>query len=1651
MKLFCVLRRVLVPAISYLIATASPFVSLYILAQTPAITTAPVITTIAGNGMFGYGGDGGPATSAELSLPFQIAVDSAGDIFIADSVNNRVRKTSASGIISTIAGTGTAGFSGDGGPATSAELNFPTAVAVDAAGNVYISEGENNRIRKINTSGIISTIAGTGTAGFGGDGGLATNAQLNNPVGLHLDTSGDIFVADQVNQRIRKINTSGIISTVAGVGTRGFSGDGSAATSAQLNFPNGVTVDTAGDLYIADTINNRIRKVNTSGIISTIAGDGVEGFGGDGGPATSAAINHPYEVNLDAAGNLYFADSDNNRIRKINTSGVISTIVGDGVQGFGGDSGPATSAEIYSPIGMAVDTTDNIYVSDTFNSRIREVQPIPPFPATSVGQTSSSENVYVEINQPLTISSFSVPQSEGGAQEYAVGAVAGCPMGSPLTAGTICTIPVTFKPAYSGVRGVPLIVTTTTLGEFTFGLTGIGTAAQVAVVPGVISTVAGNGSATPSGDNGPATLAGIPIPEGVARDYAGNTYIATGVGTNPQVRKVDPSGRITTFAGTGASCPGGTNPCGDGGPATSATFVAVEIVAEDSAGNVYISDTFGSKIRKVDGNGIITTVAGNGTNCANSTTPCGDGGPATSANLDYPYGIVVDGNGNLFIADYNGNRIRKVAPNGIITTIAGTGVVGFSGDGGPAINATMTYPLGLALDAAGDLYIADMGNGRVRRVDAVTGVITTVAGGGSSSIIPAAGAPATSVLLSNPVGVAIDASGSFYFSDPGYNGVNKVDAATGTLRRIAGTGSAGFTGDGGPATLAELNYPSGVALDSFGNLYIADYYNNRIREVSAAAAPASFPNTGLGLMSPIQSVVLSNIGNSNLSIGSITATADFLVDPSGTCTGLATLAAGVTCNLAMLFQPQQAGARTGNITVTGDALNQAGSTQRVALTGSGLTVATATSLVLSTADTIAFGTAVILTADVTPYTAGSVTATGTMSFQDGATLLGTVPISSAGAASITVPAFAVGAHSLTAIYAGDTNFTTSTSSSVLLTVNAGTIPVSLISSHNPSSYGQTVTFTATVASAATGTIQFKDGTANLSGPVTLAGGVAAFATSALMQGTHSITASYSGDSSHLAATSDMLVQLITPAILTVTANSITRTFNEPNGTLGYMITGFIGSDTQASSVTGAPTLSTATTTASPAGSYPILIGMGTLSSSDYTFMFMNGTLTVTKATPGAGGISGVVLNSPNNPASRGESVTFTATLPANATGQVTFMDGPTVLGTGTIIDEIASFATTQLAIATHPITAVYGGDTNYNGATSAVLSQVINKSTLTVIANDAQRVYGQPNPTFTATITGFVDGDTPAVVTGSPSLTTAATSTSPTGPYPIIAAQGTLAAANYNFAFVNGALNITPAAPGSGPTAPVVIAPSLNPVPLGTPLTFTMTVPAGATGTVNFLDGMTSLGISPVIGNIALLTVSTLSLGTHTITGVYSGDVNFTSASATLSEVVVSPADFTVASSTGRQLIPPGASANFSIVVSSMNLPFTNVVTMSASNLPPGATYTFSPAVVTPGAAGANSTFTITVPPQSSMDSRGRRLGPVAFALLLLPFACLKRHRRSPQRLLLWMLVALASLGAMSGCGQGGYFSQTERTYTITIIGTSGNLVRSTTVTLTVE
>jgi uncharacterized protein (TIGR03437 family) len=672
-----------------------------------------------------------PGTSTSLHSPNAVAVDGAGNVFISDQGLNAIfRLDAATGVLTVAAGNGTYGDSGDGGPATSAQLANPYGVAVDAAGNLYIAQQSYPRIRKV-SNGVITTVAGTGTYGFSGDNGPAVNAQLSGPTGVAVDAAGNLYIADVGSRRIRRI-TNGVIATVAGNGATGYSGDNGPAASAELYYPFGVAVDSAGNLYIADVYNQRIRKV-ANGVITTVAGNGTQGYSGDNGPAAGAELYYPFGVAVDSAGNLYIADTDNNRIRKV-ANGVITTVAGSGGYGLGGDQGPATSAQLTSPIGAAVDASGSLYIADQANLRVRKV------------------------------------------------------------------------------------------------------------ANGVITTVAGGGSV--ADDNRPATSAQLFQPQGVAADSAGGVYIADT--HDYRVRKVA-NGVITTVAGGGGAA-------GDNGPATSAQLLGPIGVAVDSAGNLYIAD--GWRIRKVS-NGAITTVAGNGTPGFS-----GDNGPATAAQVE-PGALAVDSAGNLYIAEPSIHSIRKVS-QGVITTVAGTGTQGYSGDNGPAAAAQLAIPWGVAVDSDGNLYIADSGNHRVRKVS--NGIITTVAGSGMNGTWGDNG-PATTAQLEDPYGLAVDSAGNLYIADWATDSIRKV--SNGMITTVAGNGTFGFSGDGGPAAGAQLYHPQSVAADGAGNVYIADTANNRVRVLTPAPTIGAVTNAASnlsGAVSPGEIVALygSNIGPAQL-------------------------------------------------------------------------------------------------------------------------------------------------------------------------------------------------------------------------------------------------------------------------------------------------------------------------------------------------------------------------------------------------------------------------------------------------------------------------------------------------------------------------------------------------------------------------------------------------------------------------------------------------------------------------------------------------------------------------------------------------------------------------------------------------------------------
>jgi uncharacterized protein (TIGR03437 family) len=701
------------------------------------------------------------AVSASVGDPPRVALDRSGNLYFGGL--HSVFKVDASGTLTRIAGNGRAGYLGDGGPAIAAQLEYPAGIAIDPTGNVYVADRDAAVVRRISSSGAISTYAGTGTPGYSGDGGPAASAQLCGPLGLALDASGNLYVADTGNDVVRKISANGTIATVAGNSLAGFTADDVQATIASLNSPEGVAVDSSGNLYIADTVNDRVRMVSPTGIIRTVAGTGLSAV---------------YGSIWDSTG--------------------VSTTTGDG--------GPATSAAIVLPTDVALDSSGNLYIADYGNGRIRQV-----------------------VNGTI-------------------GTLAGTADGVPLEIGQLAV-----SEQLTGPTGLAV----NAAGILYFAEGSIGTGSGLAPgdfriwevnSAGVLVAAAGNGLESYSGDGGAAAVAQLNNPAGVALDSSGNLFVADTL--NHRVRKISPTGAITTVAGTGVA-----GVSGDGGPATSAQLDSPMGVAMAGSGVLYIADTGNNRIRMVAANGMIFTLAGNG-----NASFYGDGGLGAFASVHAPQGVAVDNNGDVLLADTGNQRIRSITPDGTIHTVAGNGGQGYSGDGGAATSAQLNLPAGVAVDVAGNIYVADTGNNRLRAISPL-GNISTVAGNGTGSVFSA------------PRGVAVDAAGDLFIADTGHNQIREIPSG-GQLTTIAGTGNCCYSGDGGSPTAAALNLPQGLAADASGNLFIADSGNHAVRAIEpASSAPsiAAVVNAASGQSGPVAPGEVVVVYGSGLGPGTLAA------------------------------------------------------------------------------------------------------------------------------------------------------------------------------------------------------------------------------------------------------------------------------------------------------------------------------------------------------------------------------------------------------------------------------------------------------------------------------------------------------------------------------------------------------------------------------------------------------------------------------------------------------------------------------------------------------------------------------------------------------------------------------------------------------------
>ena len=856
---------------------------LTVLTSINAFGQSYTITTVAG---------GGPASSSSgpiLSSPQALAADSGGNLYIADSADHLIWKVLPGGAFTIFAGTGEAGFAGDGGSATLAELNAPRGVAVDATGNVYVADTGNNRVRVVAPDGtMIQTIAGVGSAGFSGEGGPASSAQLRSPQAVVLDASGDLFIADTGNNCVRLV-ANGVIQTVVAPpsATAIGIGDGGLASSARLRAPMGLALDSNGNLYIADTGDNAVRVVTKA---HTVGPGGLAAAYQSGSIASIAsgtaagvnALSSPQGVSVDASGNVYIADTGNNRIVKVTTTQVgngtttvLYTNLGPGRSykptGYwtSPSAGAATvgvtfTATATGPMGTALLAVGSVNGSLMFDlyadcspsggctgapGALLESWTGVSVPST--GYDASSQRWALPL---ITLTSAVNPVLSAGRTYWL------------LATGNATTVPNTVSVFWDrGIVGTggtwhsysPIANTVNLTLSPPANPDNAPNALELDTATSLhtLTSLAGSGKPGFSGDGGSAAAASLSAPAAIARDNEGNLYVADS--GNHVVRQIAPSGIINSLFSPGpvATAVGLANPgCvaldkagnlffADRNGAYRVVLATGQITklagpwaplssrpngcAVDNQNNVYLADTSNSVVWEVSSAGVVGAVAGTPGQSGFS----GDGGPSASALLNNPRGLALDRAGNVYIADNQNARIREVTTEGVIETIAGTGAGGFAGDGGPATAARLNAA-GLAIDAAGTVYTSDASGCHVRMISPA-GIITTVAGINAASACGYAGdgGPATSALLDSPIGLAADGNGNLYIAESTGNRIRKVDAS-GTITTIAGAGAAGFSGDGASALAAQLSSPNGLAADSADNVYIADAGTNRIRKLT---------------------------------------------------------------------------------------------------------------------------------------------------------------------------------------------------------------------------------------------------------------------------------------------------------------------------------------------------------------------------------------------------------------------------------------------------------------------------------------------------------------------------------------------------------------------------------------------------------------------------------------------------------------------------------------------------------------------------------------------------------------------------------------------------------------------------------------------------
>ena len=1582
-----------------------------------AVFVPGMISTVAGNGQWIFHGDGGLATQSTLFLPMGVATNAAGDLYISDSNNQRIRLVNATtGIISTVAGNGVAGFAGDGGPATSAQLNSPADVKLDGAGNLYIVDSGNHAVRMVNAvTGLIWTIAGIGGAsGYSGDGGPATLAHLAYPSAVAFDGDHSLYISDTGNNVLRKVDLStGTISTVAGTGVAGFSGDGGPATSGQLNYPWGITLGGDGSLYIADLSNNRIRKVSRAGLISTVVGTGVRGYAGDSGLATQAQLNVPASVVMDVAGNLYVADSGNQLVRKVSaTSGIIESIAGINVSGMAVDGVAANTSPLDGPYALFLDGPGNLYVADMFHQLIR----IVPSNAAALGylemrvdRVSAPEPQTIENdgNATLNFSGFNLVSNSALDPASTT-----CAISLAVPVDQTCVLGVEFAPTVTGmlVTGSLSVASTAPDSPGIVNLSG-----QVLAVQPTTATLTSSAN--------PATL--------------GTAVTFTAVVSNSLPAAA--TGTVAFFDGTAQI----------GSAALNATGVAAFSTSTLTAGSHSITAVYGG-----DSQNAAATSPALVESVKQLTTT------ALASSLDPS----VAGTTVTFTATVAGPAGSTTTPGGAVTFSDGATTLGMGtlNAGGVATFATSTLAGGqhsITANYAGDA--SDLASQSVELIQTVAKDATTTSLATSNASVFAG----VSVTFTSVVSRADGAipTGTVTFLD----GTTAIGAAT-----LNATGTATLTTSaliGGSHTISATYGGDANNLTSTSGTV-----SETVQPIATTTAIAASSNPGVAgaALQLTATVVQSGMTGAG---GAFTGTVTF--SDGATVIGMASISAAGIATLSV--SSLNVGAHTlsasygGNANYVASISTSIGETLVAAITSTALT----TSLTPSIA-----GAPVTLTAVVAG--SGGIP-TGTVTYLSGATTLGTGTLNSKGVATITTSSLAVGQDSLTAVYGGDAKDNGSTSVALVQTVEIATSSTTLATSANPSTFGSSVTFTATVATnggAPTGTVTFSDG-AKVLGTAPVAAGTAAYSLSTLALGAHSITAAYSGDANDATSLSSALNQQVLQAgavALASNANpsiagasvSFTATISSPQAAA---VTGSVifkdGSTVLGTVSVGSAGSAVFSTAALAVGQHSIVAAY----SGDSLNQAANSNLLLqTVQTDG----TTVTLISNANPSLASAPLTLTSTVVGtggSVTGTVTFQDGMTILGASNLnASGMATLIVSGLMPGSHSIIAVYSGDANNLPSTSQVLAQNVVQATAVVLTSSENPSLALDAVTFTATVSNggtkpptgtvvFSDGTTvlatvPLSAAGTASFTAASLAT---GQHAISAAYG------------GDPLDLAGTSPVLSqsvqlrPTTDTLTASSTS-LTGGQQVTLISVVrysgPVTPTGTVNFLSNGAVLGtiaLDPT--GVATLTVNLLT-STSTVTASYSGDTVYAASVSTQTGITVAPpTQFTLQLNPSSVTLQSQQHSTATLTITSVNN-FTDKLDLGCLGLPFAATCTFNSDQVTLAADGTqviqiviDTGSPLTAGSQARLEQH--TTGSIA-ALCFLPGGILlglafSRSRRRMRASLAGMLMLLLLVGfsvGLSGCSGLQINGTPAGTYVfqVTATGTGTGVTQSMDVTLTV-